>query len=108
LETCIPRHLKFIKKRKDAHEKDFAQIARLIKFWARNLKRERDGFRFKSFMIELILSHLADQGLDFSDYPEALQNFFTYVARSNIREQIAFGDHRPEAHATALWQPERH
>jgi hypothetical protein len=93
LETCIPRHLEFIKKRKDAHETDFAQIARLIKFWARNLKRERDGFRFKSFMIELILSHLADQGLDFSDYPEALQHFFTYVARRNIRERIAFGDY---------------
>jgi hypothetical protein len=44
-------------------------------------------------MIELILSHLADQGLDFSDYPEALQHFFTYVARSNIRERIAFGDY---------------
>ncbi|WGJ16376.1 CBASS oligonucleotide cyclase [Methylocapsa sp. D3K7] len=93
LETCIPRHLEFIKKRKDAHKTDFAQIARLIKFWARNLKRERDGFRFKSFMIELILSHLADQGLNFSDYPEALQHFFTYVARSNIRERIAFGDY---------------
>jgi len=93
LETCIPRHLEFIRKRKQAHETDFAQIVRLIKFWARNLKREREGFRFKSFMIELLLAQLADQGLDFSDYPEALQHFFTYVARSNIRELVAFGDY---------------
>ena len=57
------------------------------------MKREQEGFRFKSFMIELILAHLADAGLDFSDYPEALQHFFTYVARSNIRELIVFGDY---------------
>ena len=45
------------------------------------MKERTEGFRFKSFMIELILSHLCDQGLDFSDYPEALQHFFTYVAQ---------------------------
>jgi hypothetical protein len=93
LKTCIPRHLEFIRRRKQAHEKDFAQIARLIKFWASKMKREQDGFRFKSLMIELILAHLADAGLDFSDYPEALQHFFTYIARSNIRQLIAFEDY---------------
>ena len=56
------------------------------------MKSEREGFRFKSFMIELILAHLCDQGHDFSDYPEALQHFFTYVARSNMREKIVFSD----------------
>lgn len=100
LATCIPRHLEFIRKRKAARENDFAQVARLIKFWAAKVKREHDGFRFKSFMIELILSHLADKGLDFSDYPEALQHFFTYIARSNLRERIVFGDYyRPESAA---------
>lgn len=99
--TCIPRHLEFIRKRKAAHKDDFAQVARLIKFWAGKIKRERDGFRFKSFMIELILSRLADQGLDFSDYPEALQHFFTYIARSNLRERVVFGDfYRPESAAS--------
>jgi hypothetical protein len=95
LETCIPRHLEFIRKRKQAHETDFAQVARLIKFWAARMKREQEGFRFKSFMIELILARLADQGLDFSDYPEALQHFFTYLARSNLRELIVFTDYYP-------------
>jgi tRNA nucleotidyltransferase (CCA-adding enzyme) len=93
LETCIPRHLEFVRKRKQAHETDFAQVARLIKFWAGKLKREQEGFRLKSFMIELILAHLADQGLDLSDYPEALQHFFTYVARTAIRERIIFTDY---------------
>jgi hypothetical protein len=93
LKTCIPRHLEFIRKRKSAHGKDFAQVARLIKFWAARMKREQEGFRLKSFMIELILAHLADQGADFSDYPEALQHFFTFVARTNMRSRIVFGDY---------------
>lgn len=105
LATCIPRHLEFIQKRKHAHDTDFAQIVRLIKFWAQKVKAERHGFRFKSFMIELILSHLSDQGLDFSDYPEALQHFFTYIARSNLREPIVFGDYYEPAGVGPFSEP---
>ncbi len=93
LRTNIPLHLEFIRRRKNDQQTHFAQIVRLVKFWIRNMKREQDGFRFKSFMCELVLAHLADQGLDFSDYPEALQHFFTYVARTGLREQIAFDDY---------------
>jgi len=93
LRTSIPLHLEFMRNRKDTHKVHFAQVVRLIKFWVSNIKRERDNFRFKSFMVEMILSHLADQELDFSDYPEALQHFFTYVARSNLRERIVFEDY---------------
>lgn len=93
LETNIPFHLEFIGKRKQAQQKDFTQVVRLIKFWAQSVKAEREDFRFKSFMIEMILSHLCDQGMDFSDYPEALQHFFTYVARTNMRERIVFTDY---------------
>ncbi|MDE0281986.1 MAG: CBASS oligonucleotide cyclase [Gammaproteobacteria bacterium] len=95
LKTSIPLHLEFTRKRKSAQETHFAQVARLVKYWARNMKREKEDFRFKSFMIEMILSHLCDQKLDFSDYPEALQHFFTYVARSNMREKIIFTDYYP-------------
>ena len=98
LKTSIPLHLEFTRKRKRAQETHFAQVARLVKFWARLMKKERDGFRFKSFMIEMILSKLCDQGLDLSDYPEALQHFFTYVATSNMRERIVFSDYyKPSA-----------
>jgi hypothetical protein len=93
LETNIPYHLAFIRKRKQLQPGHFAQVVRLVKYWAGIAKREREGFRFKSFMIELILAKLCDQGLDLSDYPEALQHFFTYVARSNMREQIVFADY---------------
>jgi hypothetical protein len=95
LKTSIPLHLEFAAKRKRAQEKHFAQVVRLVKFWARRMKQERDGFRFKSFMIEMILAKLCDDGLDFSDYPEALQHFFTYVARTEVRQQIVFSDYYP-------------
>ena len=93
LKTNIPFHLEFIRKRKDTQKTHFALIVRLVKFWVQNVKREQENFRFKSFMVELILAHLSDQGIDFSDYPEALQHFFTYVANSNMRKRIVFGDY---------------
>jgi len=93
LKTSIPLHLEFARKRKRAQEKHFAQTVRLLKFWARRMKRECEGFRFKSFMIEMIVAKLCDDGLDLSDYPEALQHFFTYVAKSDLRERIVFGDY---------------
>lgn len=93
LKTNIPLHLQFMSKRKQAQEQHFTQVVRLIKFWAGNIKCEHENFRFKSFMIEMILSHLCDQGLDFSDYPEALQHFFTYIACTKLREKIIFTDY---------------
>jgi hypothetical protein len=105
LATCIPRHLEFIRKRKQAHQTDFAQVARLVKFWAARIKREQQDFRFKSFMIELILAHLADEGRDFSDYPEALQHFFTYIARTNLRELMVFDDYYKPSVVGALSEP---
>lgn len=93
LKTCVPNHLEFIKKRKAKHPTDFTQVARLLKFWAKRLKTENESFRLKSFIIELILAFLSDGGTTFSDYLEALQSFFTYVARSGLRERIVFSDY---------------
>lgn len=93
LETSIPLHLEFARKRKQAQPTHFAQVVRLVKYWARRMKQEHDGFRFKSFMIEMILAKLADNGTDLSDYPEALQSFFTYIAETNLNERIVFEDY---------------
>lgn len=93
LKTSIPLHIDFIKKRKQKQHQHFSQVVRLVKFWASKEKRERHGFRFKSFMIEMILSKLCDQGVDFSDYPEALQHFYTYIVQTEMRELIAFDDY---------------
>lgn len=93
LRTNIPYHLEFARKRKRAQETHYAQVVRLVKFWVRKMKREHDGFRFKSFMVEMVLSRLVDDGVDLSDYPEALQHFFTYLIRTDLREKIVFDDY---------------
>lgn len=105
LETCIPRHIEFIRTRKKKQDTYFAQVVRLAKYWVQNVKSERDGFRFKSFMVELIMSKLLDDGQDFSDYPEALQNFFTYLAKSDLRELIAFCDYYPRTKVGVFTEP---
>lgn len=105
LETCIPRHLEFIRSRKKKQDTHFAQVIRLAKFWAKYMKTDREGFRFKSFMIELIMAKLLDEGKDFSDYPEALQHFFTYVATSNLKNLIAFTDYYPHSSLGSFSEP---
>lgn len=105
LKTSIPLHLEFIGKRKSNHQKDFSQVIRLVKFWAKKQKSENQNFRFKSFMIEMILSHLADKGNSFSDYPEALQNFFTYLATSSLKNKIIFEDYYSKAKVGSFLHP---
>lgn len=98
LKTSIPLHLEFIRKRKDRSEVHFAQVVRLVKFWAKNQKNiQGKDFRFKSFMIELILAKICDGGTDFSDYPEALQAFFTYLATTGLKDQVYFTDYYPKS-----------
>lgn len=105
LETCIPRHLEFIRERKKKQDTHFAQVIRLIKYWVQYMKSENENFRFKSFMVELILAKLLDDGKDFSDYPEALQHFFTYVASSNINELIYFTDYYKRSEVGTFTEP---
>ncbi len=105
LKTSIPLHLEFAAKRKVAQQTHFAQVVRLAKYWTRIMKREREGFRFKSFMVEMVLAHLQDEGADFSDYPEALQHFFTYIARSNFRQQIVFSDYYKPSSVGSFSEP---
>lgn len=107
LETCIPRHLEFIKKRKAKQQTHFVQVIRLAKYWVKYMKAENPGFRFKSFMVELIMAKLLDQGKDFSDYPEALQHFFTYLATSNLEELIFFTDYYAASEVKNFTDPVR-
>jgi len=92
LETCIPRHLEFIRSRK-AKDSHFSQVIRLAKYWVKHMKSERDGFRFKSFMVELVMAKLLDEGKRFNDYPEGLQHFFSYLATSDLTDIIYFTDY---------------
>lgn len=93
LMTSIPLHLDFIKKRKTANDQHYAQVVRLLKFWCKIQKQADEGFRFKSFMVELLVAHLADKGLALNDYPEALAKIFAYMVTDDFRTTIAFSDY---------------
>ncbi len=93
LETSITLHLEFIRARKRVCPKHFGQVIRLLKWWARLQKTSRSGFRFKSFMIELLCAHLLDTGMGFTDYTLAMESFFAYVVKSGLKERIWFDDY---------------
>jgi tRNA nucleotidyltransferase (CCA-adding enzyme) len=105
VRTSIPMHLEFIRKRKNAQLDHFAQVVRLVKWWVRQRKSEDTTFRFKSFMVELICAKLADEGLDCSDYPRALERFFAYVVTTGLKERIIFTDYYKADAASASTDP---
>ena len=94
LRTNIPHHLEFMNKRHKANPTGFRQVVRLLKYWVNEQKKKNEYFRFKSFMVELIVAHLADNGrLTLSNYPEALREFFDYLQIKSLNEVISFNDY---------------
>lgn len=94
IRTSIKRHIEFIQKRK-AKDKNFSQIARFAKFWAKNKADEDPNFHFRSFLIELVLAKTLDEGVDFSDYQEALGAFFNRILKEDLEDQFIFTDYFP-------------
>lgn len=93
LLTSITLHLRFIRDRKRNYGANFAELIRLTKWWRRQAtNQDHPDLKFKSFMIELIWAHLADEGLDLSDYPTALEAFFQYVVQTEFDEIVTFTD----------------
>ncbi|MDQ8044976.1 MAG: CBASS oligonucleotide cyclase, partial [Patulibacter sp.] len=92
VKTSVSQHLTFIQARKAANPADFAQVVRLAKWWAKQQKNLNDSFRFKSFMAELVLAHLADEGQSFVDYVDALEQFFAWIVDTELGERVAFED----------------
>ena len=86
--TSIPLHLKFISDRKRLYGDEYKQLIRIVKWW----KREKE-LRFKSFMIELLWARLAATSASLADYPAALEDFFTYIVKSGLKERVFFTDH---------------
>jgi tRNA nucleotidyltransferase (CCA-adding enzyme) len=91
--TSITLHLRFIRTRKQKYGTNFAELVRLTKWWRRQAtNQDHPDLKFKSFMIELLWAHLADDGLDLSDYPTALEGFFQYVVQTEFDDIVTFGD----------------
>lgn len=94
VRTSVSQHLTFIRTRKNAHPVHFAQVVRLAKWWVRHMKATKgsSSFRFKSFMVELVVADMADAGQDLSDYTVALEAFFDHIANSGLEQRISFTD----------------
>lgn len=89
--TSIPLHKDFVKKRKDGNAQ-YAQAVRLLKWWARQRDIDTDNFHLRSFLVELILAKLSDQGKLQDSYHKTLEAFFLYIQKSQLKERIAFTD----------------
>lgn len=86
IETSIPLHLEFIRRRSEKHAR-FRELIRLTKWW-----RDEHSVPMSSFLMELIWAHLIDGGELPEDPQEALLAFFAYVARTKLAERIIFND----------------
>jgi hypothetical protein len=101
LLTSVSLHLDFVRSRKKRCPDDWAQVIRFVKWWAKQHKDADPDFKFKSFMAELIAAHLLDAGVSFTDHAAALDAFFEYVVRTELRERIAFTDYIPASQIPA-------
>jgi len=90
--TSIPLHLDFIRLRKAKQRPHFAQVIRLAKWWMRQRESDTHGFTLRSFLVELIMAKLADDGQQFDDYLAGLESFYLYIQKTGLKERIAFTD----------------
>ena len=86
VKTSVTKQLEFIRARKDGYA-NFTALVRLLKFW-RNFHDLDDSFR--SFTIELIVSHLQDVEGAPASLEAGLLRFFLYVADSQLKTPICF------------------
>jgi len=90
--TSIPMHLDFIRRRKAKQKNHYTQVVRIVKWWVSQRRAENENFKFKSFMIELLLAKMVDDGLDCSNYLTALETFFTHLVKKQLLTPIIFTD----------------
>ena len=91
--TSITLHLDFIRARKNIPPNHYAQAVRLLKWWKNYQTEQNDDFRFKSFMIELLLAHFVDKGRIFSDYSTFFEQIFSFILTELEEEIIFFEDY---------------
>ncbi len=84
LMTSVPMHLEFIRKRKAANDKHFAQMVRLVKFWCELRKQRERGVPLQ------VVHGRADRRPSrrprhspLDDYPRALRQIFAFIGTTN-------------------------
>jgi hypothetical protein len=90
--TSVRLHKEFVRERK-RRSPHYAQVVRLLKWWARTQKSLNPQFRMKSLVIELLCAHLQTLEVEDGDYAKYLESFFVYIVKSQLKERIAFFDY---------------
>lgn len=114
--TSVTLHVGFLRSRSDAAGPNLRELIRLLKAWIREAKRQDDELRCKSFLIELIVAYLWDNGwhgepLAVDDYPRAFEQVLSFIAHTEMRQPIIFTDYYnadaiPESwHPIQVWDP---
>jgi tRNA nucleotidyltransferase (CCA-adding enzyme) len=114
--TSVTQHLNFIRTRRNIAGPNYLELIRLLKAWVREAKRDDDELRCKSFLLELLIAHLWDNGwngaaLAVGDYPRAFEQVLAYIARTELKEPITFADfYEPKdvcatSDAIQVWDP---
>jgi hypothetical protein len=107
--TSVTLHLTFIRKRRNEAGLGYPELIRLLKAWIREGKRRDPDLRCKSFLLELIVAHLWDSGwngeaLQVNDYPRAIEQVLAFIARTGLKEPIAFDDFYDPAEVSASYE----
>jgi len=108
--TSVTQHITFIQTRRNKVGPAYRELIRLLKAWIAQAKHEDDQLRCKSFMIELIVAHLCDNGwhgepLALDDYPRAFEQVLAYVVSTELRVPIVFTDFYPTTAVKATTDP---
>jgi tRNA nucleotidyltransferase (CCA-adding enzyme) len=114
--TSVTLHLRFLNARASVAGGEYKEFVRLVKAFIKQAKFDDEDLKFKSFLAELIVAHLWDSGwngeaLAIKNYPRAFEQFFGYIVRTGLGDQIAFTDHYPATEIPAsndsirIWDP---
>jgi len=118
--TSVTLHLAFLNKRKALAGAEYKEFIRLVKAFIARAKLESaatgDELRFKSFLAELIVAHLYDNGWNgepfaVKDYARAFEQFLGYIVHTGLKQPVKFGDYYkasdiPSSYdAVQVWDP---
>lgn len=108
--TSVTLHLSFMTTRRTAAGANYRELIRLLKAWIREAKRNDDQLRCKSFLLELLVAHLWDNGwngeaLAVNDYPRAFEQVLSYIARTELLTPISFTDFYAVGQITSTSDP---
>ena len=118
--TSVTLHKEFLNKRRAVAGPEYREFIRLVKAFVYRAKLEAAAsgpeLRFKSFLVELIVAHLWDDGwlskpFAIKDYPRAFEQFFAYIVMTELKEPIVFTDYYQASEvdicvdAVQVWDP---